>query len=66
LGRKLDFPCGAGPFASKLDASQFALRANLVANQFESGLAHADRENRLIEQGFLRRKRLRRPEQEEK
>jgi hypothetical protein len=38
-------------FKSKLDSSQFGLRANLVASQFESGLDSGPRENRMIKRG---------------
>jgi hypothetical protein len=34
--------------ASKLAASQFGSRTNMAANQFESGVDFADRENRRI------------------
>jgi hypothetical protein len=56
----------AAAIATKLDGSQIALCANLVAIQFESGLASTDRENRFIGRGCLKRKRIRRPEQGEK
>jgi hypothetical protein len=38
-------------FKSNLDSSQFGLRANLVASQFESGLDSGPRENRMIKRG---------------
>jgi hypothetical protein len=38
-------------FASNLDSSQFGLRANLVASQFESGLDSGSGENRMIKRG---------------
>jgi hypothetical protein len=41
--------------ASKLDASQFGSPAILEANQFDSGLELADKENRIIEHGFHER-----------
>jgi hypothetical protein len=40
------------PFASNLDSSQFGLRTNLVASQFESGLDSGLRENRTIKRGY--------------
>jgi hypothetical protein len=52
------------PFAAKLAASQIALRANLVANQFESGLDSAFNENWDIKQGCHKRKYERLPEKE--
>jgi hypothetical protein len=49
-----------------LAASQFALRANLVANQFVSGLDSAFNENRNIKQGCHTGKNERLPEKERK
>jgi hypothetical protein len=45
-----------------LVSCQFGLRTKLAANQFESGLDFADRENRNIERGCYERKRYRGPE----
>jgi hypothetical protein len=62
LTRFHDFQNEGFLIASKLVCDQFGLRTKLVANQFESGLDFADKENRVIKQGCRGRRSCRGPE----